>query len=142
MFFLLTTLTITWISLFIIAVLSDSSATSLLFLQSYFPVQLQQCVNVVDDNVTGEAIKQCDDLYLGYVTVLWKNINWSGKYNADNNPEIPIQADYFEKLYETVDLKETNEMERLHTNTYIPITDDPITTGEVNCMLKNEKRGL
>ena len=97
-----------------------------------------KCVNVVDGNdVTSEAIKQCDDLYLEYVTALktnshdcndkytlyqesrnklnasvfssherkyksiiqnedvrtlWKYINWSVKYNADNNPEIPIHG--------------------------------------------------
>ena len=75
--------------------------------------------------------------------MLWKNINWSGKYNSENNPKIPIQvmADYFEKLYEPLDLNETKEMESLHTNTYIPITDDPITAGEVNGTYSKMRKG-
>ena len=64
---------------------------------------------------------------------LWNNINWSGKYKANNKHEIPnqIMADYFEKLYEPLD-SEGKVIENLHTDIYIPITDDPISAGEMN----------
>ena len=32
-------------------------------------------------------------------------------------------------------------MERLHTNTYIPITDDPITAGEINSACSKMRKG-
>ena len=65
---------------------------------------------------------------------MWNNIYWSGKYKANNKHEIPTQimADYFEKLYEPLDSKEGKEIENLHSDIYIQITDDPITAGEMN----------
>ena len=74
---------------------------------------------------------------------LWNNINWSGKYKANNNHEIPTQimADYFEKLYEPLASNEGTEIENMHTDMYIPITDDPISAGEMNAAYLKMRKG-
>ena len=41
-------------------------------------------------------------------------------------------ADYFKKLYEPLDINEIYEADNLQTNMYVPITDDPISTNEMN----------
>ena len=45
---------------------------------------------------------------------------------------IQVMADYFEKLYEPLDINEIYEADNLQTNMYVPITDDPISTNEMN----------
>ena len=74
---------------------------------------------------------------------LWNNINWFGKYKDDSGHGIPVQimADYFEKLYEPLEINESNEMNNLHTDMYVPITDDPITMREMNEAHSKMKKG-
>ena len=40
---------------------------------------------------------------------------------------VDTMADYFEHLYQPLDPNEKKGFNSLHTETYIPITDDPIT---------------
>ena len=65
------------------------------------------------------------------------------KYKANNKHEIQTQimADYFEKLYEPLDSNEGKKFENLHTDIYIPITDDPISAGEMNSAYIKMKKG-
>ena len=74
---------------------------------------------------------------------LWAEINWSGRYKESSNQQIPIQImyNYFEQLYQPLDINETNTMEKLHTDMYIPITDDPITTKELHYASSKMKKG-
>ena len=74
---------------------------------------------------------------------LWAEINWSGKHKEKYQNNIPIQsmANYFEKLYEPLDINEKAEMDNLETNTYIPVTDDPITVNEMKAAHKKMKKG-
>ena len=52
-------------------------------------------------------------------------------------------SDYFERLYQPSDINENNEIVDLHTDMYIPVTDDPITGDEIsNAYLKMQKRWL
>ena len=64
---------------------------------------------------------------------LWHEINWAGKYNKSDETLIHIDtmADYFENLYEPLDHNEKTEFNELHTDVYMPITDDPITNEEI-----------
>ena len=50
-------------------------------------------------------------------------------------------ADYFEKLYEPLDLNEGTEIENMQTDMYIPITDDPISAGEMNAAYLKMRKG-
>ena len=71
---------------------------------------------------------------------LWDEIDWSGKYKSEKNTLIPISCmvDYFETLYEPVEILEINKFE---TNIYIPITDDPIDEREVKEAASKMKKG-
>ena len=74
---------------------------------------------------------------------LWSEINWSGKYKESTSQQIPIQImhNYFERLYQPLDIDEKNKMESLHTDMYIPITDDPITSKELFDASSKMKKG-
>ena len=50
-------------------------------------------------------------------------------------------ADYFKKLYEPLDINEIYEADNLQTNMYVPITDDPISTNEMNQAYSKMKKG-
>ena len=50
-------------------------------------------------------------------------------------------SNYFEQLYQPLDLNENNEMKNLDTNIYIPITDDPISDNELSYAFKKMKKG-
>ena len=49
--------------------------------------------------------------------------------------------DYFERLYQPLDLDETAEMKNLHSDMYIPLTDDPITSDEMRYASSKMKKG-
>ena len=74
---------------------------------------------------------------------LWSEINWSGQHKGSGKQQIPIQvmSNYFEQLYQPLDINEKYEMQNLHTNTYIPITDDPITGNELYTAFRKMKKG-
>ena len=74
---------------------------------------------------------------------LWKEINWSGKYKKREESDIHVDtmADYFENLYEPLDKNECKEFDDLHTNIYIPVTDDPITNTEIKAAAAKTKKG-
>ena len=74
---------------------------------------------------------------------LWRKIDWSGKYNNHSKHHMPIQvmADYFENIYEPLDINEIYEADNLQTNMYVPITDDPISTNEINQAYSKMKKG-
>ena len=73
---------------------------------------------------------------------LWKEINWSGKYKKQEvGIHVDTMADYFEKLYEPLDLNESKEFDELHTSINIPITDDPISAAEIESAAKKTKKG-
>ena len=74
---------------------------------------------------------------------LWAEINWSGKYKESSRQQIPMQImyNYFEQLYQPLDINEKNNMKNLHTDMYIPITDDPITSKELYCASSKMKKG-
>ena len=78
----------------------------------------------------------------GDVKKLWSKINWSGRNTASNHT-IPIQmmSNYFEQLYQPLDINEKAEMESLESNIYIPITDDPITETEITNAYSDMKKG-
>ena len=82
-------------------------------------------------------------LQLGDEQKLWSEINWSGRYKDSPSQQIPIQimSNYFEKLYQPLDKNEKDELETLSTETYIPITDDPITINELHLASKKMKKG-
>ena len=52
---------------------------------------------------------------------LWAKINWSGRLKDSAAENIPIQvkSNYFEKLYQPLDIDEKREMEELQSNIYI-----------------------
>ena len=79
----------------------------------------------------------------GDVKKLWSEIYWSGRYRECKNQNIPgeVMANYFERLYQPLDIKEKHEMDRLWTDVYMPITDDPITTNEVFQAHNKMKKG-
>ena len=100
------------------------------------------------NNLNHTVIKQQEGKYKmivesGDAKKLWTEINWSGKYKEKFQSNIPVQsmANYFEKLYEPLDMYETAEMDNLRTNTYIPVTDDPITLTEMRAAEKQLKKG-
>ena len=74
---------------------------------------------------------------------LWNEINWAGKYKSRNeNPiHIDTMADYFENLYEPLDKHEKVELNELHTDVYMPVTDDPITVNEITDAVSETKKG-
>ena len=74
---------------------------------------------------------------------LWSEINWAGKHKDHSNQQIPIQvvSDYFERLYQPIDINERREMEQLQSATYIPANDDPITSEEIHFAASKMKKG-
>ena len=106
--------------------------------------EYQNARNKLNDSI----IKQQENNYKmitdsGDSKKLWAEINWSGKYREKLQNNIPIQlmANYFEKLYEPLDINEKAEMDNLETYTYIPVTDDPITGNEMKTAYKKMKKG-
>ncbi len=90
------------------------------------------------ENKYKNILNNCDE------KKLWSEINWSGGHKVHAVQYLPIQvmSNYFEQLYQPLDINENNEMELLHTDMYIPITDDPITDNEIsNAYLKMKKGG-
>ena len=74
---------------------------------------------------------------------LWKEMNWSGKHKGGKTNVVPIKcmADYFETLYQPIDKEEMIEMNNLETDTYIPVTDDPINHLEIESAAAKMKKG-
>ena len=74
---------------------------------------------------------------------LWSEINWSGKHKDAVSQQIPIEvmSNYFESLYQPLDLNEKSDMEKLQSNVYIPINDDPITYKELQQASSKMKKG-
>ena len=70
---------------------------------------------------------------------LWSEINWSGGHKSSAEYQIPIQvmSNYFKHLFQPLDLNENKQLEDLHTETYIPVTDDPIMKEEISEADKN-----
>ena len=50
-------------------------------------------------------------------------------------------SNYFEQLYQPLDTNEKREMEKLESNIYIPMTDDPITGKEIHDAYSDMKKG-
>ena len=50
-------------------------------------------------------------------------------------------SNYFEQLYQPLGTNEKSDMEKLSTDMYIPVTDDPITANEMFCASKKMKKG-
>ena len=50
-------------------------------------------------------------------------------------------SDYFERMYQPLDLNEKDEMKNLHSDVYIPINDDPITHNELHYAASKMKKG-
>ena len=71
-------------------------------------------------------------LSVGDDQTLWKEINWSGKYKKREESE---------NLYEPLDKNECKEFDDLHTNIYMPVTDDPITNTEIKDAASKTKKG-
>ena len=76
---------------------------------------------------------------------LWSEINWSGGHKTSAEHRIPIRvmSDYFEHLFQPLDINESKQLEDMHTDTdlYIPVTDDPITEVEISNAYKKMKKG-
>ena len=74
---------------------------------------------------------------------LWSEINWSGKHKNSPNQQIPmsVMTEYFEKLYQPLDLNEMEEMKNLQSDVHIPINDEPITSEELQSASSKMKKG-
>ena len=106
--------------------------------------QYQEARNLLNKNICKEHEKKFTDILKSNNTKkLWNEINWSGKYKApqQNMIHVDTMADYFEQLYQPLDAKEEKEFDSLHTEMYIPITDDPITHREVVDAAQKMKKG-
>ena len=101
------------------------------------------------NNLNGIIIKQQEIKYRSVIDngderKLWNEINWSGIHKEkqiDNSLPIQVISDYFEKLYEPLNNSEHVEMDSLETQTYMPITDDPITETEMLVAQREMKKG-
>ena len=74
---------------------------------------------------------------------LWSEINWSGFHKPKSKAKVPIElmADHFETLYLPVDLNVKKDLDSVSTDTYIPLTDDPLTSIELDNACKEMKKG-
>ena len=72
---------------------------------------------------------------------LWRKIDWKGEMSKNNNVHPPINElkEHFQGIY-SLDEKEPN-INTLSSDVYIPILDDPITTGEIEEGMKKCKKG-
>ena len=100
------------------------------------------------DRLNSSTFKILEDKYRHIINhgddrKLWNEINWSGKQNVILKQQIPMQvmSDYFERLYQPLDLNETNEMNNITSHVHIPINDDPITSEELQCAASKMKKG-
>ena len=69
-------------------------------------------------------------------------IDWVGNMNnvaAKKHPSIGEMSEFFSTLYEPIDYD--GDVNNLESNTYIPITDEPITIDELATASKQTKTG-
>ena len=66
------------------------------------------------ENKYKNILNNCDE------KKLWSEINWSGGQKVFATQHMPTQviADYFEQLYQPLDIKGNNKMLDLHTDMY------------------------
>ena len=75
---------------------------------------------------------------------LWNKIDWGGNIktvNSKNHPDITDLADHFETLYEPLPHEDTEELNNLSSDVYIPINDDPINDRELSLAASPMKKG-
>ena len=75
---------------------------------------------------------------------LWSRIDWNGKLgknDLDVHPTINQLRQHFEEIYESDEKHEREEIEKLSTNVYVPILDDPINKAEIEESLQRCKKG-
>ena len=73
---------------------------------------------------------------------IWSSINWKGDMKQStphNHPPIEELSEHFASLYEPIE--GDDDIESLHSDVYVPATDDPITTTEMNKASKQIKKG-
>ena len=100
------------------------------------------------NNMNAKVFQSHEDKYKyilenGDEQKLWSEINWSGQHRSAVKQQIPIRvmSDYFEQLYQPLDINEKEEMQKLHTDMYIPITDVPISSNEIHTAFRKMKKG-
>ena len=103
---------------------------------------------VARNRLNASTFKEYEDKYKNIIEhgderKLWSEINWSGRHKESTNQQIPIQvmSNYFERLYQPLDLNEKDEMKNLHSDVFIPINDDPITYEELHYASSKMKKG-
>ena len=75
---------------------------------------------------------------------LWEKINWSGSLNRKNTTGQPLTlelAEHFGDLYQPHTGETIDEIKGMTSNTYIPVTDDPISLQEMSNAATLMKKG-
>ena len=98
--------------------------------------------------ISGDMYKSESDKWNNLVSsesskTLWENIDWKGNLSKDvgNRPTNDELASHFATLYACDDPEEAADIERLQTENYVPALDDPITKKEMDCAMKEMKKG-
>ena len=73
----------------------------------------------------------------------WAAIDWKCSLSKQNTlkPQVDELASYFENLYKFEDENKLVEIEKLESEIYIPVIDDPIKQEEVDIAVKTTKKG-
>ena len=109
--------------------------------ESYRVYQLKR------NELSQSLIKSCNLAYKYAIEThdakkVWKMIDWSGNAHIvapKNHPSIDELSEHFTNLYEPID--DEDNLETLVSNVTIPITDDPISSVEVQVASHQMKKG-
>ena len=109
--------------------------------EAYKTYQTKRCM------LNRELIKKSSDDYKSVLKShddkkLWNIIDWPGNVSNSTPKEHPSTAEmseFFTELYEP--LENDGDIKTLESNTYIPLTDDPITMEEIITTSKQMKKG-
>ena len=91
----------------------------------------------------GRTLKVTENWASSDSRTLWKHIDWSGKSTSTKSYDKPADDetyDFFTKLYAPKDEPLVEDF-AIESNTYIPVTDDPITIKEVKDAFRQQKSG-
>ena len=99
--------------------------------------QLNQIISKEHENEYACILESKDD------SILWKRINWSGKLNHKNSkhPDISELAEHFEMLYQPMAEDDTEKLDDLKSDIYIPVNDDAIVIEELEYAHRSMKKG-
>ena len=98
---------------------------------------------MINCQVKGRTLKVTNGEAPSDSRTLWGHIDWSGKSTSTRSYDKPADDetyDFFSKLFAPKD-EPPVEGSIIESNTYIPVTDDPITIKEVKDAFREQKSG-